>query len=544
MTLAMTPADYSAPGMSGGSMSGGSMSGDAPAPPERASLADWLAVIAGTIGALMALMDISIVNASLPVIQGEIGATPSEGTWVGTAYLMAEITVIPLTAWLERMLGLRWMLVGGAILFTAFSVMCGLSSSLAMMIVGRLGQGLTGAVMIPTGFTIVAKRLPPAQQAQGLALVAMAALLGPAIGPVLGGWLTENVSWHYAFFINVPICALMVVLLFVGIEAAPRDWRELREADWIGIVGMGLGLGGLTTFLELGQRERWFDSPLIWRVAGLSLIGFVMIAFSQARSRHPVIKLRLLRHNATLASAAMLLLVIGMLIYGTLYLTPQFLAAVAGYNALQAGQVCFISGICAVPTAMVYPLLISRIDVRAIIGSGVTSCGVACFLTCNLTPLDTGGSFVLAQVLLGVGLVLTTLPLTQLALASVSVDDSGEANAIMSVTRNIGGSIGLSAIASFQEARLSFHEGRIASSLQANGGDVQGWLAQNSALLGGGPDGTAAAMRIIDGQVSLQALVMTFNDLFLAAAVITALTVPLVLFLKPMEPGAAPVMGH
>jgi len=178
------------------------------APRERASLADWLAVLAGTIGSLMALMDVSIVNSSLPKIQGEIGATPSEATWVGTGYLVAEIIIIPLTAWLGRMVGMRRLLLGGAFIFTVFSVVCGFAGSLEMLVFGRIGQGLSGGVLIPTALTLVATRLPPHQQALGMAVTAMAALLGPVIGPLVGGWLTENFSWHYAFFINVPICAL------------------------------------------------------------------------------------------------------------------------------------------------------------------------------------------------------------------------------------------------------------------------------------------------------------------------------------------------
>ena len=513
-------------------------------PPERAAMADWLAVVAGTLGALMALMDISIVNASLPVIQGEIGATASEGTWVGTAYLMAEITVIPLTAWLQRMLGLRWMLVGGATLFTAFSVLCGLSSSLAVMVAGRLGQGLTGAVLIPTAFTLPVTRLPPAQQAIGIALVAVAALLGPAIGPVLGGWLTENLNWHYAFFINVPICAVLVALLLLAIAPTPRNWHELREADGFGILGMALGLGGLTTILEMGERERWFDSPLITRLTALSIIGFGLIAYSQMRARRPVIKLALLRQKPDLAAAAAILMVLGVMMYGMLYISPQFLAAVAGYNALQAGQVCFISGFCSIPAAICYPMLVARIDTRLVIGSGMAACSVAGIVACNLTAADTGSAFALSQALLGVGLILCSLPLTQVALATVAVEDSGEVNGIMAVARNLGGSIGLSAIASFQDRRLDFHQWRIGSVLQANSGEMQDWLAQTTAQMGGGPEGAAAALRMIDGQVSMDALVMTFNDLFLTLGVISALVVPLVMFLKPLEPGAAPAMGH
>ena len=184
---------------------------------ERADASAWLAVAAGTIGSFMATLDISIVNAALPTIQGEVGASGTEGTWISTAFLVSEIVMIPLTGWFVRTLGLRTFLLICATLFTAFSVMCGLADSLAMMIAGRIGQGFAGGALIPTALTIVGTRLPPAQQPLGTALFGMTVILGPVIGPLLGGWLTENVSWHYAFFINVPICAGLVALLLLGL---------------------------------------------------------------------------------------------------------------------------------------------------------------------------------------------------------------------------------------------------------------------------------------------------------------------------------------
>ncbi|WP_296218641.1 MFS transporter, partial [uncultured Sphingomonas sp.] len=184
----------------------------AAAPPERADMSAWVAVAAGTLGALMATLDISIVNSALPVIQGEIGASGTEGTWVATAYLVAEIVVIPMAAWLQRLLGLRTFLLTAAGLFTLFSVVCGTATTLTMMIIGRVGQGFTGGAMIPTAQTIIAQRLPPRQQPIGIALFGVTAILGPVVGPLVGGWLTENISWHYAFFINVPICAVLVTM--------------------------------------------------------------------------------------------------------------------------------------------------------------------------------------------------------------------------------------------------------------------------------------------------------------------------------------------
>lgn len=516
------------------------------APPDartKASLADWLAVSAGMIGSLMALMDVSIVNAALPVIQGEIGATPSEGTWVGTSYLIAEIIVIPLCAWLERMLGLRRLLVIGASVFTLFSMICGFATSLEMMIAGRIGQGLAGGVLIPTALTIVAVRLPPAQQAAGLAMTAMAALLGPVIGPLLGGWLTENYTWHLAFFINVPVCAGLLVLLMLALPKSQGNMAELREADWFGIAGMTIGLGALTLLLEEGHREQWFASRLIWQLAGASALGFVLIAIGQLRPGRPVIRLALLR-SPSLASSIMLLVGLGAVLFTGMFIIPQFLVAIAGYNAFQAGQIAVLGGLVSIPMAMVYAALLAKLDARLIILFAMLMIACANLLASALTAQTTGGHFVLSQLLFGIGTTLTAIPVMQSVIASVSIEDAPEANSLSSVARNLGGSIGLAATASFQQQRFDMHYGQLHASLGANDPELQHQLGQAAGALGGGPEGIEAAYRMIDAQVMLQASVMTFSDIFLALAVVGLLVAPFALLLRPPPRGAAMAMGH
>jgi DHA2 family multidrug resistance protein len=511
---------------------------------DRASLADWLAVGAGTLGALIALMDVSIVNASLPTIQGEIGATSSEATWIGTAYLVAEIIVMPLTGWLERLLGMRRMLLGGASLFVLFSMLCGLSTDLNTMILGRVGQGLAGAVLIPTGMTLISQRLPPRQQTLGLGLFVFAALLGPAAGPLLGGWLTEHVSWHYAFFVNVPICAGQLAMLTFALPKTKGDWHEFGRADWFGIIGMAAGLGGLTTLLEEGHREQWFDSVLIWRLTALSLFGFLMIALGQIGPRRPIIKLALLR-DRNVASAIGLMVMVGMTIYGSLFTTPQFLASVAGYNAQQAGLVTFSSGLAALPVVLLYPLAVTRMDSRLIVALGVLFLSTANYLTSHLTAQSVGSEFYAMQILLGMGTSLMGLPLQQQVTASVSADDMTEANSLFVIARNVGGSIVLSAIASFQDQRFDLHRWQIHASLGANDPDLQSQLGQAAAAAGPGPEGMDAVLRGLDGQISIDALVMCFNDMFLAMVLVGAIVAPLILLLRPLpRDSALPPMGH
>lgn len=233
-----------------------SKAGDA----ENASLQDWVAVLAGSLGALIASLDISIVNSALPQIQGEIGASGTEGTWIATGYLVSEVVMIPLSAWLSRTFGLRNLLLGCAILFTVFSMVCGGATTLPGMIFGRVGQGFFGGALIPTAQTIVRTRLPLHQLPLGMSIFGLIVLLGPLVGPVIGGWLTESVSWRWCFFLNLPIAGGLVTLLLLGLPNQRSHIGDFIRADWLGIIGMSVGLSCLTVVLEEGQRDRWFDS--------------------------------------------------------------------------------------------------------------------------------------------------------------------------------------------------------------------------------------------------------------------------------------------
>lgn len=506
--------------------------------PERADLTAWLAVAAGSLGALMATLDISIVNSSLPTIQGEIGASGTEGTWIATSYLVAEIIIIPLSAWLERVFGLRTFLLAAAVLFTLFSVMCGLSTSLTMMIIGRVGQGFTGGALIPTAMTIIATRLPPSQQPIGTSMFGVTAILGPVLGPLIGGWLTENISWHYAFFINVPVSGLLILLLLLGLPHQRPHLGELRDADWLGIIGMALGLGGLTVVLEEGQREQWFQSELIIRLSVMTAFGFVLLIAGQFLARKPVIRLALLL-DRQFGSVALMAIVLGMVLYGTSYVIPQFLAFIAGYNSLQAGQIVMISGIPSLLLMPLTPLLMRTVDIRIAVAFGLGVMATSCWIDTVLTPFSVGTAFIDSQLLRGVGTVFVMLFLNQAAIRSVPARYAGDASGLFNAARNIGGSVGLALLATVQDQRSWFHQRRLEETLSANGVAVQDYV-NGLARQFGGHD---AALRMIGSTIQQQALVMTYNDMFWFLAVGIFIVMPLVLFLRPLPKGA-PVMMH
>ncbi len=521
---------------------------------ERASLQDWLAVFAGALGALIATLDISIVNSALPQIQGEIGATGTEGTWIATGYLVSEVVMIPLSAWLSRLLGMRTLLLTCGSLFTGFSILCGLSHSLAVMIIGRVGQGFFGGALIPTAQTIVRTRLPPWQIPVGMTIFGLIVLLGPLLGPVAGGWLTEHLSWQWCFFINLPVAGALITLLLLGLPHEHTRVRELFEADWLGIAGLAVGLSSLTVVLEEGQREQWFQSDLIITLAITTIVGLTMVGISQFTAAKPVIKLRLLR-NRTYASVILIIVSIGMVLYDILYVLPQFLSGIAGYNAEQSGWVLALSGLPAFLMMPLLPRILGHGNIRVIVGLGLLCFAASCFIDIHLTAQSSGADFVISQLLRGVGQILSFMPLNQASVGAVSREDTADAAGLFNMARNLGGSIGLAILGVFIDRRIEAHADVIRDSVNANSQLLQERLAgQAAAFVERGGDALHAQQQAIGqlaAQIHQQAMVMTYSDCFWVLGVGLICLLPLVLLLRanPLSamnrgPGNAPPGGR
>ena len=495
----------------------------------------WLAVGGAVFGTFMALLDVSVTNSSLPQIQGEIGATGTEGTWISTGYLVAEIIVIPLTGWLTRLLGLRAFLLWATFLFTFFSVMCGLANSLPEIIIGRVGQGLAGGAMIPASLTIIATRLTPAQRPAGLALYVSAALLAPFLGPVLGGWLTENGSWRWLFFMNLPTAIILVLLLIFGIERARPDWRQLGQADWFGIAGLASFLGGLTVVLEEGQRESWFDSPVIDWLTVMAAAGLIVVLISQVTHPRPVVKLKLLTDPGFLAVFVITTLS-GAGVFTLLYIVPVFLGSIAGYNAQQTGVVAMYPGLSTLLLMPILMILMQRVDIRWLVAAGLIIFTIGCVVNLGLTPASVGGDFVLGQLIRGVGLPMVQVPLSQTATSGLAADDIPDGSALFSMARNLGGSLGLALTGILIDRRLAFHVAQLEQARTANSTVAQERIAQlASGFAQGDGDGnfaTLRALRSIGGEIQRQALVMSFIDAIWLVGFALLLGAPLVLLMK------------
>ncbi|MCX6926693.1 MAG: DHA2 family efflux MFS transporter permease subunit, partial [Verrucomicrobia bacterium] len=351
---------------------------------ETVSARHWVALLGAMLGAFMAVLDIQITNASLNDILGSLGATFEEGSWISTSYLVAEIIVIPLTGWLSDVFSARRYLLVNAALFLVFSMACAWSWNLESMIIFRALQGFTGGVLIPMAFNLVLKLLPPAKRGLGFALFGMTATFAPAIGPTIGGWLTDNYGWPSIFYLNLLPGALLITAVAWGLKPAKPQLGLLRRGDWWGIGTMAIGLGSLIVFLEEGNRNDWLNSQFITALgltAAVFLSAWVVI---ELKRREPFVNLRLLTDRnfglGTIVSTAF-----GVGMYGAMYLLPLYLAQVQGYNAQQIGMTIMWSGVPQLFMMPVAALLLRWFDARLLLTLGLALFSGSSFMNATMT---------------------------------------------------------------------------------------------------------------------------------------------------------------
>ena len=504
----------------------------------KTDLRAWIAVIAGTIGSAMVTLDTSITTSSLPQIQGEIGATISEGTWIMTGYLAAEIVVIPMSAWLTRMLGLRRLLIAAVTLFVGFSLLCALSANLTEMIAFRIGQGLTGAVLIPSAQTIILTVLPRSKQLAGFALFTTGAMITPSLGPVIGGWITDHFGWPYLFILNVPIGAALIVMLMATLDGAPARMEELRNADWVGLFLMTVSLACLTVVLEEGQREAWFDSDLITRLTAVSAVSFAALIHVERRHRNPVIRLSLLRDRSFSASL-LISFIFGAILYFGVFFGPAFLGTIAHYDSQQVGlSMLSLNGASMLFTPLAAPIQ-SRLGSRSTIAIGLALLAIGCLMNIDITALSDGDALFWPQVVRGIGLAVVFIPLSQVATAGISIENAADASGLFNMIRNLGGSVGLALTAVIIDRRSVFHAQRISERVDANSRLLWDYVHGMGSMLGGGAADAAhrdmQMMSALHGRIMEQGLVMAYADALFVFGVALLLCMGTVLLLRKPE---------
>src|SRR4051795_11941248 len=426
------------------------------APVDEVSLKTWLAVGASIIGAFMAVLNIQITNASLPDIQGAIGAGIDDGGWISTSYLVAEIVTIPLTGYLSRVFSLRRYLLANTLLFLIFSVACAFASSLGEMIVLRAIQGFAGGVLIPMAFTIIITMLPKARQPMGLAMFALSATFAPAIGPTIGGYLTENWGWQYVFYINLVPGALMLTGLWLGLEPSPMRLDLLRQGDWTGIATMAIGLSALQTVLEEGNKDDWFGSPFITRLSIVAAVALALFAWIELTKERPLLNLRLLT-GRNFGFATLSNFMLGTALYGSVFLLPLYLSQMHGYNAEQVGMVLAWTGLPQLVLIPLVPTLMKRVDSRLLITVALGLFAASSFLDVHLDGNFAGPELFWPNLVRAVGQALVMTPLSALATSGIDPKEAGSASALFNMTRNLGGAIGIAALQTFLTKREQFH---------------------------------------------------------------------------------------
>jgi DHA2 family multidrug resistance protein len=511
---------------------------------ERASTKTWIAVLAGMIGAFMAILNIQITNASLLDIEGGIGTGIDNGAWISTSYLIGEIVVIPLTSYLSRVFSFRIYIIVSTFLFALFSMACAFTHDLSSMIAMRGLQGFAGGVLIPMAFTMVVTKLPAAQKPIGLALFALAVTFAPAIGPTIGGYLTENYGWQTIFFVNTAPSAVMIVALWRTLEREPMRLSLLREGDWAGIVTMTVGLSALQTMLEEGNKDDWFGSPFIVRlaiIAAVFLTAFIWIELTVAK---PLVDLRLLR-NRNFGIGTLANVLVGFALFGSVYVLPQYLGQVQRYNAEQIGQVLAWTGLSQLMLIPLVPRLMKIVDVRHIGFAGITLFAVSCFMNTGMSLDYSGDQFFLPNIVRAIGQAMVITPLTAIATLNIAAKDAANASGLYNMLRNLGGAIGTASLETIITKREQFHSNIIGQSVTLYRDEVRQRISDMTGyFLSHGISDPAAAQHqaIVElgNTVKRQALVLGFSDTFAVIGVILAVAAVLLLFARKglLEAGA------
>ena len=489
------------------------------APPNGpVSARTWIAVAAGMLGAFMAVLDIQITNSSLKDILGALNATQEEGSWISTAYLVAEIIVIPLTALLTRTFGMRGYMMGTTGLFLLFSTLRGSALNLQSMFFFRMMQGFTGGALIPMAMTLVMAKLPASKRAVGMAIFGLTATLAPSMGPTLGGYLSELYGWPSIFYINWVPGLLLIAGVAWGLDPERRKLDHLLHADWLGIAFMALGLGSLTIFLEEGNSKDWFESGFIITFAGMAIIGLLGWVVTSTTRKQPFVNLGLFGQRNFLV-ASVLAAVMGMGLYGSSFLLPLFLGQIAGYSPMQIGEVIMWAGL---PQLFIMPFaakLSMKIDNRILCSIGLGLFGVSCLMNGYMDASTGYDQLLVSQVIRAMGQPFVMLTLSNFAMNGIAPKDTASASSLFNMIRNLGGSIGIALLATQLTQREHFHSARIGEAVNGFSAATQlrlDQLTQN--FIGKGFDPVTAsdkALKAVDSIVRRESFVMAYNDGFL-----------------------------
>src|SRR3974390_2751291 len=496
----------------------------------------WI-VTAAVMGAtFMEILDTTVVNVSVPHLAGNMGATVEEGTWVVTSYLVSNAIILPMSGWLANRIGRRNMLLACVTGFTITSVLCGMATSLEALIFFRVLQGLTGGGLQPLAQAVLLETFPPKQHGTAMAAFGLGIILAPILGPTLGGWITDNYSWRWIFYLNVPIGVLSVLMMSAFVHDPPYIGKHRTGGiDLWGIGFLALGFGTLQVVLDTGQRHDWFASTQIRVFSFLCVFGLIALVVRELTTPHPIVDLRVLK-DRTFTAGTSIMTMLGFVLYGSLILLPIFLQTLLNYPALQSGLALSPRGIGSLIMMPIVGQLTNRFDPRKLIALGLVVGGWTMFSLSHLNLNAGYWDIFWPQVIQGGAMAFLFIPLMAVSMSNIAREKMGNATSIYNLMRNIGGSFGIATMTTFLARRNQVHQNQLISHISTFDPRVrmtwrgmQGWFHMQGS---NSVDAGKKAMGAIYGMVQQQAAMLSFVEAFWVMGVIFLAMLPLVLFLR------------
>ena len=507
----------------------------------------WLIALTVTLATFMEVLDTSIANIALPHIAGSFGASSNESTWVLTSYLVSNGIVLPVSAWLATRFGRKRFYMSCVAVFAVSSFLCGLAPTLGMLVFFRILQGAGGGGLQPSEQAILADTFPASKRGMAFAVYGMAVVVAPAIGPTIGGWITDNYSWRWIFYINVPISILSLYLTHRLVEDPPylRVEQEKRRGIRIDYMGLGLvslGVGCLQLVLDKGQELDWFGSHWIAALSVTAAVVLVSWVIWEWRHPHPIVELRLLKKR-NFAAAVFFMFVLGMVLYGTTVLIPQYLQLLMGYSAVLAGEALAGGGFIMMLTMPIAGTLVSRVDPRRIMCVGFAGTAVALFYMSTHLTLDMNfGNAEMLRIYQTLGLAFIFVPSNTLCYVDIPREKNNQVSSMINFVRNIGGSIGIALISTFITRTSQVRQNYLSSHMQNGNPRFRGMVGGLASTLQSQGLSPAQAMRQAYGRVALllqqQASALAYKDVVSVLALLIAFLVPLAFIMRRPPSGA------
>ncbi len=502
----------------------------------------WLVALAVMLATLIEVLDMTIANVALDHIRGSLSAGVDEAAWVLTSYIVANAIVIPLSGWLGNLFGRKRFFNACILLFTASSFLCGAAPNLESLVLFRVIQGLAGGSLMPVSQAILMETFPAKEQPMAMALWGMGMMVGPVLGPILGGWITDNYSWRWIFFINLPFGTVASVLVMLFVHDAHYVSRQIKRIDWWGIILLVLGVGALQIMLDKGEREDWFNSNLIVCLAIVAVFGLCAFIIQELRSKEPVVDLHVF-NNRSFAVGTIFTTIIMFGMYGTFALIPLYCQLVAGYTPFLSGEVLSVQTCGTFLSVIVAGRLFHRFDPRFLVSFGCIVGGIGAWDMTHFNPLTGFWEIAWPGFLRGMGSGFIFIPLTTLALGSVPRERMGAASGLFNMVRTIGGGIGIALLIAFLSQGAQTHQAYLVGHVHNYNQEL--WrrsAVAGASLVPGLADGTIGKpfLALVYGEVQRQALMMAFVDNFRIIAFLFFLLSPVVFLMRrPQIPGSS-----